>query len=55
MVRKIFFTLAIVLPLIIVLASTRWVHALWAFLIVGPLIIVGLHDVLQHTHSLLRI
>ena len=55
MVRKIFFTLAIALPLIIVLASTRWVHALWAFLIVGPLIIVGLHDVLQRAHSLLRI
>ena len=55
MVRKIFFTAAIGLPLLIGFAATESLHALWALLVVGPLIVGGLHDITQSSHSLLRI
>jgi glutamate synthase domain-containing protein 2 len=35
--------------------ATLQIHALWALVVVGPFILLGLHDVLQTSHSLLRI
>ncbi len=55
MVRKIFFTLAILLPALIVLISIWQPAVLWLFLVVGPLILLGLYDVIQTGHALLRI
>jgi glutamate synthase domain-containing protein 2 len=55
MVRRTFFLLAVGLPATIAFAATFWIHALWALLIVGPFILLGLHDVIQTHHSLLRI
>ncbi len=55
MVRKIFFTCAVVLPFLIGVAAVWWPLVLWLFVIVGPLVLLGLHDVLQRQHSLLRI
>jgi len=53
--RRIFLILAVLVPALIVLAATRWIHALWAFALVGPVVLLGVHDLLQRRHSLLRI
>jgi glutamate synthase domain-containing protein 2 len=55
MVRAIFFLSAILLPAGIVVVSSVWIHALWAFVVVGPVIALGMFDVLQTRSSLLRI
>ncbi|MCH7709804.1 MAG: FMN-binding glutamate synthase family protein, partial [Myxococcales bacterium] len=55
MVRRVFFAAAIGLPTLILLGAVLTPHALWLFVLVGPLIALGLHDVLQTQHSLLRI
>lgn len=55
MVRKLFFAFVVVAPLLVVLAASRTPWAWWAFVLVGPIILVGLYDVLQTRHSLLRI
>lgn len=55
MVRKFFFTSAWVLPLLILVVATRWPLTLLLFGVVGPYIAVGLHDVIQKKHALLRV
>jgi glutamate synthase domain-containing protein 2 len=55
MVRKSFFVFAVVGPLIVALAASRSLLALWALVPLLPLLAVGFHDVLQHDHALLRI
>lgn len=55
MIRKIFFTFAILAPIAILLLAIRWPVSLWLFIIVGPLIAIGLRDVTQTKHALLRI
>lgn len=55
MVRKIFFTLAILLPTLVALLSIWWPSVLWLLLVIGPLILLGLYDVIQTRHALLRI
>jgi len=53
--RRIFFLLAIGLPLLLLAAASIWIQALWGFLVVGPLVALGVYDLLQHKHSLNRI
>ena len=55
MVRKIFFSSAIAAPLMIGAAAVWWPAVLWSFVLVGPLIAIGLYDVTQRKHALLRI
>ncbi len=55
MVRKAFFPLALTIPAGIGLAAFRWPGALWLFAGIGPLIVLGLYDVIQRKHALLRI
>lgn len=55
MVRKIFFTFALVTPLLIGVAAVWWPWVLWLFVVVGPLVLLGLHDILQCEHALLRV
>ncbi len=55
MVRRVFIVSSIVLPTAILLMATKWPHALWLFVIVGPLIALGIHDMTQRKHALLRI
>ncbi len=55
MVRRVFFISAIIIPPVILAASLLWIHALWTFIVVGPVIALGLHDVMQSRSSLLRI
>ncbi len=55
MVRKIFFTFAIIAPLLIGFAAVWWLAVLWLLVLVVPLIVLGLYDVIQPSHALLRI
>ena len=55
MVRRVFFIFAIGAPLLIGVVATWWTPILWLFIVVGPIIAVGIHDVVQHKHALLRI
>ena len=55
MVRRMFFVSAVALPLLIVLASTLWPMTLLLFFVVGPYIALGLYDVIQKKHALLRV
>jgi len=55
MVRRIFFAVLLVLP-VLVLGVARWAPgALWTFAFVAPFVALGIHDVLQKKHSLLRV
>jgi glutamate synthase domain-containing protein 2 len=55
MVRKAFFASSTVLIALVIAVSTQWVYALWAFVVIGPPILLGIYDVLQTKHTLLRI
>ncbi len=55
MVRKIFFTCSIVVPLAILVATHFYPASAWLLVVVGPLLLVGWYDVLQKRHTLLRI
>ncbi len=55
MVRILFFVFSVAAPALIVLAQTRFPWAWWAFALVGPIVLVGLYDLIQTRHSLLRI
>ena len=55
MARKIFFTALFGLPLLVGLLASRWPTLWWTLVPIAPLLLVGLHDVLQTRHSLLRV
>lgn len=55
MVRKMFFAGALGGPIFIGLLSIWFPGALWALVVIVPLIGLGLYDVLQSKHALLRI
>ena len=55
MIRRLFFAFALISPVVVLGLSTLSLHALWLFVVIGPLIGIGLHDVIQTRHSLLRI
>lgn len=54
MVRRWFYAIAAIAVATAVLASWYWSAAQWSFLVIGPLIILGLHDSLQRQHTVLR-
>jgi glutamate synthase domain-containing protein 2 len=53
-IRPLFFLTSAVLIVAIAGASTLWIHALWAYSIVLPLVGMGLYDVFQTTHAIRR-
>ena len=55
MVRRLYFAFALIAPIVIVGLSFRFPGAWWAFVVVGPMIALGAHDLLQTEHSLLRV
>lgn len=55
MIRRIFFAFALISPVVVLGLSTLSLHALWLFVVIGPLIGVGLHDIIQTRHALLRV
>jgi glutamate synthase domain-containing protein 2 len=54
-VRHSFLVSIIALPLLIQLISTVWPSILWAYLLVGPYILVGIYDLCQKRKTVLRI
>ena len=54
-IRHIFISSAILSAAIVSIASTVWPNAMILWLIIGPLIIVGLHDMWQKKHTILRL
>jgi len=54
MIRRWFYVIAAVAVAGIVLAARYDIRALWALLVVGPLLLVGFYDILQRQHTILR-
>ena len=54
-IRQYFVVLAIAIPVLILLLATLWPPVLWAFVVVVPLILVGLVDMFQVKHTLRRL
>jgi len=52
--RQGFFLFAVVGPAAVIAAALVWTPAIWFGLLVGPLVLVGLHDCFQHGHAILR-
>ncbi|MDH5675191.1 MAG: FMN-binding glutamate synthase family protein [Myxococcales bacterium] len=55
MVRKIFFSCLLLLPAAIIGLGRLWPPAYWAFIVVGPLLMLGLVDVTQKRQALRRV
>ncbi|MEX2465430.1 MAG: FMN-binding glutamate synthase family protein [Gemmatimonadota bacterium] len=54
MVRRWFYAVAVVLPTTILALGMVWTPTLWALVIVGPLVVLGLYDSLQTRRAILR-
>ena len=55
MARRIYLVFAFTAPILIGLVALRWPGVLWLFVVVAPIILVGIHDLTQTKHSLLRV
>ncbi|MUU78866.1 FMN-binding glutamate synthase family protein [Winogradskyella endarachnes] len=53
-VREQFIIISIIIVLAIIGISVFWQPILWAFLLVGPLVIMGLFDIFQKSHTIRR-
>lgn len=54
-VRQKFIIFSVVMPLLIIAASLYWFPAIWAFALLVPIIGIGLIDMFQTRHTLLRL
>ncbi len=54
MARRIFFLISLAVVAAIVGAAAVDARAYWAFVVVGPLVVLGIYDVVQVKHSILR-
>ena len=54
-VRYVYILLSIVLPVLTILLALMWPPAWWAFIILGPLLLLGTYDLLQRKHTVLRL
>lgn len=55
MIRRVFFLSIVIIPALIGLVAVFWPAILWSFVVIGPLILVGVYDVIQRRHALLRV
>jgi len=53
--RHIFILSGLVLSAVLLLVGIVWPEVNWAWLIIGPLIALGIHDLIQNKHTLLKI
>lgn len=53
-IRKLFIVLAIVALGIVAALSYFWINALWAMVIIGPVILIGIMDMLQQKQTIRR-
>ncbi|UCE77250.1 MAG: hypothetical protein JSU62_03330 [Gammaproteobacteria bacterium] len=54
MVRRWFFALSALALIAVGLLSLWWPGAAWSLLFIGPLVLLGIRDSLQRTHTVLR-
>lgn len=52
--RELFILITIVVVAAIICIAIFWLPILWLFLIIGPLILMGLYDILQKPHTIRR-
>ena len=52
--RKLFYVISSTLVVAILLISLLWPPIAWAFVVVGPLVLLGIRDVLQKRRAILR-
>jgi glutamate synthase domain-containing protein 2 len=52
--RRLFSQLAVLVPLGIIAIGWAWPPALWAFVVVGPLVVLGVFDMTQRRHAVRR-
>ncbi|MCL7942620.1 FMN-binding glutamate synthase family protein [Marinobacter sp. ATCH36] len=53
--RQTFILSSLALSAVLIIAGIIWPGSNWIWLIVGPLIILGVHDLIQNKHTLLKI
>lgn len=53
--RKLFVILSLIISSAIFLLAQFWLDAYWLFVIILPLIILGVYDIVQRTHTILRL
>ena len=51
-VRSIFFTLSIIVLSAIFISSIYWKPILWSLIIVGPLVLIGISDIVQKKQTI---
>jgi len=54
-VRQQFVVALVVVPVLVVLWAQYWPPAWWSFVVIGPLALLGLHDMLQTRKTILRL
>ncbi|MGV6852549.1 MAG: FMN-binding glutamate synthase family protein [bacterium] len=54
-VRHVFIVLSIILPVSIIALAQVWFNAYWLFVVVGPLLLLGLADIFQKKSTLKRL
>ena len=54
-VRKLFTITSILASLATILLATLWLNALWLFIVIFPLIGLGIYDMAQNKHTILRL
>ncbi len=55
MTRKLFVLLALLLPVAVLASAKFWPPIIWSLTFILPLIALGIHDMTQRNHSLLRL
>jgi len=54
-VKQAFVLISILLSVFIYLVSFVWEPVLWLYLVTGPIILIGIHDIFQRKHTILRL
>ncbi len=52
--KRVFLLALLTATLALLAASVVWPQALWAFIVLGPVLILGVYDLLQKRHTILR-
>ncbi|WCT10520.1 FMN-binding glutamate synthase family protein [Mucilaginibacter jinjuensis] len=52
--RKLFIVSSIIILLVLAGWTILWKPAVWSFVIIGPIILIGVYDLLQQKHSIVR-
>jgi len=51
-VREAFITISVLVVVAIIMLALVWKSVLWSFILIGPLILVGISDILQKKHTI---